>query len=103
MAVKLIEKNRLNEKDLNLLTELFKMLGYPTRVKILLLLHQHEICVGGLAKQLNVSGSAVSHQLRLLKSNRLVKMRREGREIIYSLADGHIHTIIEKGLEHILE
>ena len=73
------------------------------RVKILLLLHQHEICVGGLAKQLNVSGSAVSHQLRLLKSNRLVKMRREGREIIYSLADGHIHTIIEKGLEHILE
>ena len=56
MAVKLIEKNRLNEKDLNLLTELFKMLGDPTRVKILLLLHQHEICVGGLAKQLNVSG-----------------------------------------------
>ena len=103
MAVKLIEKNRLNEKDLNLLTELFKMLGDPTRVKILLLLHQHEICVGGLAKKLNVSGSAVSHQLRLLKSNRLVKMRREGREIIYSLADGHIHTIIEKGLEHILE
>ncbi len=85
------------------LAELFKAFGDTTRIRILFALFKEEICVCDLAALLEMTQSAVSHQLRLLKQARLVNGRREGKQIIYYLADDHVRTIIEKGMEHILE
>lgn len=93
----------LKENDLYLFTEFFKMLGNPTRIRILLLLMERDSCVSDLAERLDMMHSAVSHQLNLLKSNRLVKRRREGKMIFYTLVDGHVQTVIEKGAEHIIQ
>ena len=82
------------------LTEIFKLLGDPTRLKILLALKEEELCGCDLAVLLGVSRSAVSHQLRLLKTMRLVKLRREGKISYYSLDDTHISELIEVAMEH---
>ena len=79
------------------------MFGDTTRIKILYALFESELCVGDLAQLLDVSQSAVSHQLRLLKASKLVKFRRDGKTVFYSLADDHIQTIMNQGMEHILE
>ena len=85
------------------LSELFRVFGDTTRIKILYALFESELCVGDLAQLLDVSQSAVSHQLRLLKASKLVKFRRDGKTVFYSLADDHIQTIMNQGMEHILE
>ena len=85
------------------LAELFKMFGDSTRVKILYALLQSELCVCDIASLLDVTQSAVSHQLRVLKAAKLVKFRREGKTVYYSLADGHVIRILSQGMEHIEE
>lgn len=85
------------------IAELFKAFGDPTRVQILSLLQQQERCVGDIAEAVQISQSAISHQLRILKQMDLIKFRREGKNILYSLADDHVRTILEMGLEHVLE
>ena len=85
------------------LAELFKIFGDSTRVKILYALLESELCVCDIARLMEVTQSAVSHQLRVLKQMDLVKNRREGKTIFYSLADSHIVTILSQGLDHIEE
>lgn len=83
--------------------DLFKVFGDCTRIKILYALFESEMCVCDIADLLGTSQSAVSHQLRVLKQSRLVKYRREGKTVYYSLADAHVKTIFDQGLEHVLE
>ena len=85
------------------LAELFKIFGDSTRVQILSLLLQKELCVNDVAQSLNMTVSAISHQLRILKAARLVKHRRDGKTVFYSLADEHVGQILSIGLEHVLE
>lgn len=85
------------------LAELFKVFGDSTRVKLLYALFEEELCVQDMAQLLNISQSAVSHQLQILKANKLVKYRRNGKTIYYSLADDHVHSIINQGIEHVAE
>lgn len=85
------------------LAELFKIFGDSTRVKILYALLESELCVCDIAKLMEVTQSAVSHQLRVLKNSKLVKFRREGKTVYYSLADDHVSHILAQGMEHILE
>ena len=85
------------------IAELFKAFGDPTRVHILSLLVEQELCVGDIAQGVELSQSAISHQLRILKQMHLIKFRREGKNILYSLADDHVRTILQMGLEHVLE
>lgn len=85
------------------IAELFKAFGDPTRVQILTWLSRGELCVGDIAVAVELSQSAVSHQLRVLKQMRLIKFRREGKNILYSLADDHVRTILQMGLEHVEE
>lgn len=85
------------------LAELYKVFGDSTRIKILYALLEAEMCVGDIAELLNASPSAVSHQLRVLKANKLVKFRRDGKTVYYSLADEHVRTIIDMGMEHLCE
>ena len=91
----------LEESDLYILTEFFKMLGNPTRIRILLLLMEQDANVSDLAERLGMTQSAVSHQLNLLKSNKLVRGCRDGKMIFYTLVDEHVQMILEKGTEHI--
>lgn len=93
----------LEENDLYILTEFFKMLGNPTRIHILLLLMEQDSCVSNLAEQLGMTQSAVSHQLSLLKTNKLVRRHRDGKMIFYTLTDDHVRMVIKKGMEHILK
>lgn len=90
-------------EELTAMAELFKLFGDPTRIKILCSLLRHELCVCDLAALIGMNQSAVSHQLRLLKQGHLVKSRREGKSIFYSLADDHVETMLAQGLEHVLE
>ena len=92
-----------DEEELMDLAELFKVFGDTTRIRILFVLLQAEVCVCDLAALLNMNQSAISHQLRILKQNKLVKARRDGKSIFYSLADEHVKTIIAMGQEHIEE
>ena len=98
-----INENMPCEEEFYDLSELFKMLGDSTRVKILYALSQGEMCVCDIVELLDVTQSAVSHQLRLLKQARLVKYRREGKSAIYSISDDHVYTILNMGMEHISE
>lgn len=98
-----IESLMPKEEELWDLAELFKTFGDTTRIRILYVLEVEETCVCDIAEILSMSQSAISHQLRLLKQMRLVRSRREGKVVYYSLADSHVKTIIEQGLEHILE
>lgn len=86
-----------------LLAELFRMFGDATRIRILTALQHAELCVCDLSQLMGVTVSAVSHQLRLLKTAGLVTYRREGKNVLYSLADDHVRMILECGTEHILE
>ena len=92
-----------DEDTLYDLTELFRIFGDSTRVRILYALLASEMCVCDIAALLGLTQSAVSHQLRALKLARLVKARRDGKTVFYSLADDHVKTIIDQGLEHVLE
>ena len=85
------------------LAELFKVFGDSTRIKILYVLFESEMCVCDIAQLLGMTQSAISHQLRSLKQSRLVKARREGKTVFYSLADGHVRTILDQGMEHVAE
>ena len=91
------------EDELFELAELFKVFGDSTRIRILYVLMEAEVCVCDLAEILNMSQSAISHQLSILKRSRLVKFRREGKSIFYSLADQHVRTMLSQGMEHIEE
>ena len=91
------------ENELYDLAVLVKVFGDSTRIRILFVLFEAEVCVCDLAKALNMTQSAISHQLRILKQNNLVKSRRDGNSIFYSLADEHVRTIIDQGREHIEE
>ena len=101
--LKIVNEKLPSETELYDLAELFKVFGDSTRIRILFVLFEAEVCVCDLAAALGMTQSAVSHQLRILKQNKLVKSRREGKSIFYSLADGHVRTIIDQGLEHIEE
>lgn len=92
-----------DEMQLYDLAELFKVFGDATRIKILYVLFQSEMCVCDIAQLLNMGQSAISHQLRVLKQAKLVKCRRDGKTMFYSLADSHVVTIMAQGLEHINE
>lgn len=85
------------------LAELYKVFGDATRVRILCALMEKNLCVGDIATQLGMTDSAVSHQLKILKQAKLVSFKKEGRSAIYGLADDHVKTIIENGLEHVNE
>ena len=98
-----VEKNMPDEEVLYDLAELFKVFGDSTRVKILCVLFEAEMCVCDIAELLNMSQSAISHQLRVLKQSKLVKARREGKTVFYALADDHVHTILSQGMEHVAE
>lgn len=91
------------ETELYDLAELFKVFGDSTRIRILFVLFEAEVCVCDLAQVLHMTPSAISHQLRILKQNKLVKNRRDGKSVFYSLADEHVRTIIAQGREHIEE
>lgn len=98
-----VRQSMTEETKLRDLADLFKVFGDATRVRILSVLLQSEMCVCDLAEVLGMTQSAISHQLRVLKQAKLVKNRREGKTVFYSLADGHIQTIINQGMEHIME
>ena len=101
--VKKVEGVMPDEQQLLDLSEFFKVFGDSTRIKILYILMETELCVGDMAQLLRVSQNAVSHQLRVLKNSKLVKFRREGKIIFYSLADDHVKRIISQGMEHVNE
>ncbi|WOC32538.1 MULTISPECIES: ArsR/SmtB family transcription factor [Caproicibacterium] len=92
-----------DEEVLYDLAELFKVFGDSTRIKILYVLFESEMCVCDLAQLLHMNQSAISHQLRVLKQNQLVKYRREGKTVFYALADDHVRTILGTGMEHLTE
>ena len=91
------------EERLYDLAELFKVFGDSTRIRILYALFESELCVFDIAQLLNMTPSAISHQLRVLKQARLVRNRRDGKQIYYFLADDHVRTIIGQGMDHIAE
>ena len=98
-----VRREMPDEDTLYNLTELFHVFGDSTRMRILYVLFASEMCVCDIATLLGLTQSAVSHQLRLLKGMRLVKSRREGKTVFYALADDHVKTIINQGLEHVGE
>lgn len=102
-VVEKVRQELPGEDTLYDLTELFRIFGDSTRVRILYVLFEAEMCVCDIAALLGMTQSAISHQLRALKNVRLVKSRREGRTVFYSLADDHVKTIIDQGLEHVRE
>ena len=92
-----------DENELCDIAELFKVFGDSTRIRILYVLFEEEVCVCDLAETLGMTQSAVSHQLNILRRSRLVKSRRDGKSVFYSLADDHVRSIIDQGIEHIEE
>ncbi len=91
------------EENLYDLAELFKVFGDSTRIQIMYVLLGGEMSVGDIADKLNMNASAISHQLRVLKQAKLIKNRRSGKNIFYSLADDHVVTIMKQGMDHVLE
>ena len=85
------------------LAELFKVFGDSTRIKILYVLFESEMCVCDLAQLLGMTQSAISHQLRVLKNAKLISYRREGKTVFYSLSDDHVRTVLGEGMEHLCE
>ena len=102
-VVKKLIEQQPDDEVLYDLAELFKVFGDSTRIKILYALFEEELCVYDIARLLNLSQSSVSHQLRILKNSKLVKFRRDGKSMFYSLDDEHVREIISMGMEHILE
>lgn len=93
----------ISEDNIYNLAELFKVFGDSTRIRILLLLQKKEASVNEIANELNMNQSAISHQLKNLKQSKLIKNRREGQTIYYSLDNDHVYKIIEMGLAHVEE
>lgn len=102
-AVKTVLEKQPADEYLYDLAELFKVFGDSTRIKILYALIESELCVGDLAGLLKASTSAISHQLKILKDAKLVRFRREGKNIFYTLDDDHVRNILNMGMEHIEE
>ena len=102
-CIKKVMERMPAEETLNDLAALFKVFGDPTRVKILYVLFQSELCVCDLAEVLHMTQSAISHQLRILKQMKLVKNRREGKTVFYFFSFFFLQTIMNQGMEHILE
>lgn len=98
-----VKKIMKSEEVIIRVAETFKALSDPTRTKIIYALQHEELCVCDLALLIGLSTSAISHQLRLLRNLRLVKYRKEGKMVYYSLADKHIETLFNQGLEHVEE
>lgn len=96
-----VKANSLSEEEVRKLSEIFKALGDETRIKLLHALSQEELCVCDLSKVVEMSQSLVSHQLRVLRNLRLVKYRKEGKMVYYSLDDEHIINLFTQGLAHI--
>ena len=101
--LRVVNEKMPSEESLYDLAELFKIFGDSTRIRILFVLFEAEVCVCDLAQALNMTTSAISHQLKILRVNKLVKTRREGKSVFYSLADEHVRTIVSQGMEHISE
>jgi DNA-binding transcriptional ArsR family regulator len=101
--VNLLKSNLLNPKTLDKVSNFFKVLGDPTRIKILYALEKTELCVCDLSVVLDMTQSAVSHQLKTLKDSDLVRSRKEGKAVFYRLADHHVHMIFKEGIEHVGE
>ena len=95
-----IPEDMLPEEDIYDLADFFKVFGDSSRLKVLWALRRGEMCVTHLAEQLGMSAPAVSHQLKILRQSHLVRTRREGKNIYYTLADDHVQKILELGLEH---
>lgn len=91
----------MDDEKANELSQIFKALGDPTRLKIIEVLSNRELCVHDIADSLSMTQSAISHQLRTLRNLRLVKYRKEGKQAIYSLDDIHVLRLFEQGLEHV--
>ena len=102
-AIDKVNEAMPDEEILYDLAELFKIFGDSTRIKILYVLFEAEMCVCDISQLLNMSMSAISHQLRILKQAQLVKFRREGKTVFYSLADEHVRIILGNGMEHLCE
>src|SRR6056297_1751426 len=102
-VVKVMKEKTLADDVVYDLAELFKTVGDPTRIKILYALKERELCVCDLSELLDMSSSAISHQLRVLRNNKLVKYRKEGRSGYYSLDDKHVICFLGQGLSHVLE
>jgi DNA-binding transcriptional ArsR family regulator len=102
-VVEVMKEKELADEVVYDLAELFKTMGDPTRIKIIYALKERELCVCDLSELLNMSSSAISHQLRVLRNNKLVKYRKEGRSVYYSLDDDHVMCLFGQGLEHVLE
>lgn len=102
-AVREVQRNLPDEDTIFELAELYKIFGDHTRIRILCVLWEHELCVCDIAKLLSMTQSAISHQLRVLKSARLIKARRDGKTVFYSLADEHVRTLMNCAIEHIRE
>ena len=98
-----VNRQMPSEEVLFDLSELFKVFGDSTRIRILYCLFVSEMCVCDIATLLNMTQSAISHQLSVLKRNKLVKSRRDGKTIFYSLADAHVRTMLDQGVEHVTE
>ena len=98
-----ITKTMPDDEYLYDLSELFRIFGDSTRIKILYSLFDSELCVGDISEVLGLSQSSVSHQLRILKDSKLVKFRREGKSMFYSLDDDHVRSILGLGMEHLEE
>lgn len=101
--VEKVNANMPEEEILYDLAELYKVFGDSTRIKILYVLFESEMCVYDIARLLNMTQSAISHQLKVLKQSKLVRYRREGKTVFYALSDDHVRTIIDQGMEHIGE
>lgn len=102
-VVEQARKHIPNEEVLYDIADLFKVFGDSTRIKILCALFEHEMCVCDIAEVTNMTQSAISHQLRILKQAELVRFRRDGKTIYYSLKDDHVVSIYKQGLEHVME
>ena len=102
-AVEQVLDEMPDDETLYDLAELFKVFGDSTRIKILYALFEAELCVCDISRLLGLTQSAVSHQLRVLKNSRLVKFRKDGKTVFYSLADDHVRKIIAQGMEHVNE
>lgn len=94
---------KIENEQMEDLAELYKLFGDSTRIKILYKLFDEELCVQDIAERLGMTQSAVSHQLKTLKMGKLIKARRDGKQMYYSLADDHVSTILSMGLEHLAE
>ena len=102
-TAKKVLQNMPQDETLYDLAELFKVFGDSGRIKILYALFEAELCVGDIAQLLGLTQTAVSHQLRILKANKLVKARKDGKNVFYSLSDNHVYSIINQGMEHVNE